>query len=146
MSLPLLSVILGIEKIFDDIHTGLSPQSTVSQRGVESIVKHYKYLSKHKYGFEVSPKNSINSLGFYLLNSSQNDGINVLKEMIKRYPDDAYSYHNLARAYAQIGKLDQAIKYQKEAVNLADKMQTWHKKKQRKFLDEYINKNTDLAA
>lgn len=140
MSLPLLSVILGVEKIFDDIHNGLSPQSTIAQKGVESIVQHYEYLSKQKYGFEVSPKSSINKFGFYLLHSSQNDGINVFKEMVKRYPDDAYSHHNLARAYAQIGKFSQAIKNQKMAVELADKMQTWHKKRQRKFLDEYIYK------
>lgn len=138
MSLPLLSVILGVELLFDDIHTGLSPQSTIAQSGVEGIVKHYEYLSKEKYGFEVSPKNSINAYGFYLLNSSPDKGVSVFKEMINRYPDDAYSYHNIARAYAQLGNFEQAINYQKKAVVLADKMLTWHKKTQRKFLADYI--------
>ncbi len=145
MSLPLLSVILGIERIFDDIHNGLSPDSKISQRGVEAIVEHYEYLSKQKYGFEVSPKNSINKLGFYLLNLSKNDGIDIFKDMVKRYPDDAYSHHNLARAYAQINDLEHAIKHQKDAVELADKMQTWHKKRHRNFLDEYIHKNNSSA-
>ena len=48
MSLPLLSVILGIERVFDDIHNGLSPDSKIAQRGVEAIVQHYEYLSKQK--------------------------------------------------------------------------------------------------
>ena len=143
MSLPLLSVILGIEKIFDDIHNGLSPKSKIAQQGVEAIVQHYEYLSKQKYGFEVSPKNSINKLGSYLLNLSKKDGVGIFKNMVKRYPDDAYSHHNLASAYAQIGDFKQAIKHQKDAVELADKMQTWHKKRHRNFLDEYTHKSND---
>ena len=143
MSLPLLSVILGIEKIFDDIHNGLSPKSKIAQNGVEAIVQHYEYLSKQKYGFEVSPKNSINKLGSYLLNLSKNDGISIFKDMVKRYPEDAYSHHNLASAYDQIGNLKQAIKHQKNAVELADKMQTWHRKRHRNFLDEYKHKSND---
>lgn len=145
MSLPLLSVILGIEMVFDDIHNGLSPDSKISQRGVEAIVQHYEYLSKQKYGFEVSPKISINKLGFYLLNLSKKDGIDIFKDMVKRYPDDVYSHHNLARAYAQTDDLEQAIKHQKDAVELADKMQTWHKKRHRNFLDEYIHKSNASA-
>ena len=37
-----------------------------------------------------------------------------------------------------------AIKHQEDAVELADKMQTWHKKRHRNFLDEYKNKSHDL--
>lgn len=140
MSLPLVSVILAIEKLFDDIHQGLDPQSEISRKGIEAIVQHYQYLSKQKYGFEVSPKNSINNLGHYLLKSVEKDGINVFKEMVNRYPKDAYSHHNLARAYAQTGKYKLAVKHQEDAVEIADNMATWHKKRQRKFLDEYTKK------
>ncbi len=66
MSLPLLSTIKAIENLFNDIHRGLAPQSTISKQGVQAIIQHYDYLSKQKYGFEVSPKNSIDQLGFYL--------------------------------------------------------------------------------
>ena len=59
MSLPLISVITGIEKVFNDINNGLSPKSQISQQGIDSIVQHYDYLTKQKYGFEVSPKKSI---------------------------------------------------------------------------------------
>lgn len=143
MSLPLLSVILGVENIFDDIHNGLSPTSKISKNGVDAIIQHYEYLSKEKYGFKVSPKNSINKLGYYLLNSSENDGVNIFKAMVKRHPNDAYSHHNLASAYDQIGDFKQAIKHQKDAVALADNMTTWHKKRHREFLREYKLKGND---
>ena len=141
MSLPLLSVIMGIEKIFDDIHNGLAPESEVSQKGVEAIIQHYKYLSQQKYGFEVSPKNSINALGFYLLNSSQQEGLKVFTEMVQRYPKDAYSHHHLANAHAKLGDYESAVKHQKDAVKLADNMLTWHKKRHRRFLEDYLSKN-----
>lgn len=140
MSLPLVSVINGIEKIFDDIHHGLAPESEIAQQGVEAIIQHYKYLSKDKYGFEVSPKHSINALGFYLLETAQQDGINIFKDMVHRYPKDAYSHHNLASVYAKWGNYEVALKHQKDAVKLADDMMTWHKKRHRRFLANYQSK------
>ena len=145
MSLPLLSVILGIEKLFDDIHKSISPQSNIAKKGVQAIIEHYDYLSKHKYGFEVSPKKSINKLSFHLLNTSPNDAISLLKSMVQHYPNDAYSHHNLARAYVQLGNIEQAIKHQKNAVKLADNMLTWHKKRHHKFLNDYIEQNKILT-
>lgn len=143
MSLPILSVVLGIEKLFDDIHVGLHPTSDISQQGVDAIIKHYQHLSSDKYGFEVSPKRSINSLAKHLMTQSENDGLAILKEMIKRYPNDAYAFHNLANAYAELGKYTQAVKYQKIAAELSDSMLTWHQKRHHRFLAEYQDK---LAA
>ena len=40
-----------------------------------------------------------------------------------------------------MSNLKQAIKHQEDAVELADKMQTWHKKRHRNFLNEYIHKS-----
>jgi len=146
MSLPLVSIIMGIEKIFDDIHTGLAPESEISQQGIEAIIEHYDYLSQHKYGFDVSPKFSINALGFYLLDTSSQDGLKVFKEMVRRYPKDAYSHHNLARAYEKLGDFISAVKHQKDAVKLADNMLTWHKKRHRRFLKEYLAKSHDVTS
>ena len=143
MSLPLLSVIVGIEKMFDDIHQGLAPESEISQQGIAAIIKHYKFLSEQKYGFDVSPKNSINALGFHLLKTSQPDGLKIFKEMVQRYPEDAYSHHNLAKAYVALNDLEKAIIHQKNAAQLADKMLTWHKKRHRRFLAEYTAKYTN---
>lgn len=140
MSLPLVSVIMGVEKLFDDIHNGISPQSEIAQSGVESLVAHYQYLSEQKYGFEVSPKHSIEKLGEYTLGVDQNQGIAILKKLIILYPEDSYSYHNVASAYAQIGDFENAVKYQKEAVSLSKNRLTWHQNKHQNALENYLLK------
>lgn len=137
MSLPLLSVIKGIEQIFDDIHTGLSAESTVSQGGVDSIVSHYHYLSNEKYGFEVSPKFSIKTLADSKLSNSLEEGLQIYQVLVQLYPDDPYSYHNIAKAYAKYGDFQQAVVYQERAVNKAKPLSTWHQKRHQRFLDTY---------
>ncbi len=137
MSLPLLSVITGIEKLFNDIHQGLAPSSEISTQGVDAIIQHYQFLSQQKYGFEVSPQESIIQLGFYLIEQEPDKGINVFNQLIKRYPDDAYSYHHLAKAYAKLGNFSQAVKHQEVAVKLSESMLTWHQKRMKKALEEF---------
>lgn len=137
MSIPVRSVIDGIELVFDDINNGLMPTSTISQNGVAAIVKHYEKLSSKKYGFHVSPKASITKLGFYLLAKEPKSAIAVFNKLQKKYPDDAYSFHNLARAYSQIGDYGNAVKYQTDAVKLSQKMLMWHQKRHKRFLQQY---------
>jgi putative esterase len=144
MSLPALSTIGGIEKLFGDIHRGLAADSEISQQGVNAIIAHYKALSEHKYGFEVSPKRSIETLGFSLLPTLPEQGIAVLKENIRLFPKDAYTHHALARAYDQLGNLDKAIEHQYKANELAQSMLTWHAKRQKRTLEEYIAKKQAL--
>lgn len=141
MSLPLISVITAIEKLFNDIHIGLAPTSEISQKGTNAIIKHYQYLSQHKYGFEVSPKHSINALGYHLLKTSHQAAIQIFKQMIDLYPADAYSHHNLANAYEKIGDFENAVKHQQDAVKLANNMLTWHKNRHQKFLADYLSKS-----
>ncbi|MBC3766089.1 alpha/beta hydrolase-fold protein [Neptunicella marina] len=145
MSLPLVSIISGIELLFDDVNSGLEATSPISKQGVAAIIKHYKYLSTEKYGFEVSPKDSINNLGFALLKTSPEKGLAVFRELVKQYPDDAYSHHNLAEAFASLGDYDNAVKHQRDAVKLADKMLTWHQKRQQKILEDYIAKSHNTS-
>lgn len=140
MSLPLLSTILAIENLFDDIHQGLSPQSSISKQGVQAIVQHYDYLSTQKYGFDVSPQNSINQLGFHLLESSPDKGLKVLSQNINLFPKKVNSHHNLAKAYIQIGNYEKAVYHQDNAVKIADNMPTWYQKRHRKILAEYQQK------
>jgi len=137
MSLPLLSTILAIENLFNDVHRGLAPQSAISQQGVQAIVQHYDYLSTQKYGFEVSPQNSINKLGSYLLKISPQKGIEVLTKNTHLFPNRVNSHHNLAKAYAQIDNFKKAVHNQEKAVGIADKMQTWYQKRHRRILAEY---------
>ncbi|AIY64346.1 tetratricopeptide repeat protein [Pseudoalteromonas piratica] len=136
MSLPVLSTAYGIEQIFDEIHNGLAPESQIAKQGVEAIVGHYKRLSTEKFGFEVSPKSSINALGFHLLETSPEQAIKVFNQALALYPQDAYAYHHLAKAYVQSNKLAKAIELQEKAVSLAANMLTWHKKRQASYLAE----------
>lgn len=142
MSLPLLSTIFGIEGLFDDIHRGLAPDSEISQKGVSAIKAHYEYLSKSKYGFEISPSLSIEKLAFYQLAISPDKGLEVLQDNLRLYPDDTNSHHNLAKAYAILGDYKSAVLHQQQAVKLTETMLTWHQKRQQKFLDEYKQKLT----
>jgi tetratricopeptide (TPR) repeat protein len=146
MSLPLLSTILAIENIFDDIHQGLAPQSSIAQQGVQAIIDHYDYLSNQKYGFEVSPKDSIDTLGFYLLNSSHEEGIKVLKKSAQLFPTKLSSQHNLAKAYAKIGNFEKAVYHQKQAVKISETMQTWYQKRNKRILIEYQQKLSEFNS
>jgi len=141
MSLPLLSTIAGIELLFDDIHRGLDPTGDISKAGVVAISKHYQYLTTEKYGFEVSPKTSIKNRAFYLVDKGEKKGIEVLKEYVNLYPDDAYSYHYLAKGYAQLGEHSLAIKNQEKAVKMSKNMLTWHQKRISKQLEEFKKTN-----
>ncbi|MCP1340238.1 esterase [Idiomarina sp. M1R2S28] len=137
MSLPILSTVMGVEALFDDVHNGLAPDSAVSKQGVNKIVAHYKFLSDKKYGFEVSPKRSIQNLGNHLIGSNPEKGLSVLKQLIELYPDDSYSYHYVAEAYASLGDFENAVKFQTDAVKYSENQQTWHQKKHRAALDQY---------
>lgn len=140
MSLPLLSTILAIENLFNDIHRGLSPQSEISKQGVQAILAHYKYLSTQKYGFQVSPQDSINQLGFYLLKSSPNEGLKVLQQNVDLFPKKINTHHNLAKAYAQLDNFNKAVTHQENAVKIANKMPTWYQKRHGEILAEYQQK------
>ncbi|MBT1062657.1 esterase [Bowmanella sp. Y26] len=141
MSLPVLSTIEGIELLFDDIHQGLAPDSEIANQGVEAIVEHYKLLSAQKYGFDVSPKASIQRLADYQLDKEPGKAVEILKQQLALYPEDAYSYHYLAAAYAKRGQHALALQYQHQAVALADSMLDWHKKRMKAALQEYQNQD-----
>ena len=146
MSMPLLTTVVDVEKLFNDIHSGLEPTSDISQKGISEIVKHYEYLSNQKYGFKVSPKKSIEKRGFHLLKSSHEQGIMILQEATKLFPDDAYSYHNLARGYGEIGDYENALIQQKVAVSQSETMLTWHRNRMLEFLNKFNNKLTNKGS
>lgn len=140
MSLPIISVVTGIEKLFHDIHTGLAPDSPVSKAGLDAISQHYRYLSEEKYGFEVSPKKSQYALAEATLALSPDKGISMYQALTSHYPDDAYSHHYLAAAFAKTGDWKNAVKHQKVAAKLAEQLLTWHKKRHQRFLSQYQEK------
>lgn len=144
MSLPALAMISGVEKLFDDINAGIPPTSEIASKGVTAIVKHYAWLSREKYGFEVSPKFSIRNLAYHLLKTDSENGIETFKELVNLYPKDAYSFHYLADAYAHTGNYNEALKHQKIAVEMSGSMLTWHQKNLRKSLVKYQTKVAEL--
>ena len=137
MSNPVLTLLSGIEKVFHDIHVGLAADSEISSQGVSAIVNHYRYLSEKKYGFEVSPERSIETLGFALIERDKDVGIAVLKKNLDLNPDDAYAAHVLARAYVQLEDYENAVLYQTIASEKAQTMLDWHKKRHVRLLQEY---------
>ena len=140
MALPLLSVIRAIELMFDDIHSGLSPTSEISQQGVSAIKAHYQFISEKKYGFPVSPQDSIIALANYDLKNNPQKGLAILKQNTRDYPQDAYAHHALAQAYMQLGQYQDAVNAQTTAAQLAETMLTWHSKRMKRFLAEYQQK------
>lgn len=137
MSLPVLSVIYAIEALFDDLHNGLAPDSDIASQGVDAIKSHYQYLSKEKYGFEVSPQRSIKALAKHLLSHDPQRAISILQKNAQDYADDAYAHHALANALASTGNYQAAVQHQSTAAELSQDMLTWHTKRMHRYLEEY---------
>ena len=100
-------------------------------------MQHYLWLSEEKYGFPVSAKRSIRNLAEHQLPLNPDQAISTYKKLIELNPEDAYSYHYLADAYAQTNQPEKAIKLQKQAVALAAELATWHQKRMKRFLTQY---------
>ncbi|MGB3725558.1 MAG: esterase [Glaciecola sp.] len=137
MSMPPIATAMGIELLFDDIHNGLAPDSEIAEEGFDAIVKHYEWLSKDKYGFQVSPFFSLRNRGNYLLESEPQQAISLFEKMKNLYPDDAYAIYYLANAHSTNGDFAKAITLQKEAVQMSENMLTWHQKRHKKYLQSF---------
>ena len=136
MSFPVRSLLDGLEWVLDEANNGLPGDTEISQRGVAAIIDAVATLSEDKYGFPVSPFLSLQNRGNWLLDNGQtDDALHFFTEVASRFPDDAYSWYNLARAQRQADKLDKAIASQQQAVKLAkENRRTWHVKKMQAFL------------
>ncbi|MCJ8319545.1 MAG: esterase [Colwellia sp.] len=137
MSQPIMTVINGIEALFDDIHTDLKPESAISTKGPEAIIAHYQMLSDKKYGFEVSAEGSLKALAKTYIDNEPQKALTIYKKTAKRYPDSAYALSSLAKAYATLGDLKLAISYQIKAVEKSKTMIEWHQNKHLEMLKEF---------
>ena len=137
MSQPIMAVVQGIEAIFSDINNPLKADSSVSRQGAQAILKHYKYLSEQKFGFEVSAEGALKALGKSLMKDNPKKALSVFKTNVDTYPESAWAIHALADAYAQLKQFDKAVDYQKQAREKANSMGGWHQRKQQQFLEEY---------
>ncbi|NQZ11735.1 MAG: esterase [Algicola sp.] len=137
MSQPVLAVVHAIEAIFSDIHNTLAADSVISRQGAQAILKHYRYLSEQKFGFEVSAEDALTALGKSLMKDNPKKALTVFKISVDTYPESAWAIHALADAYAQLKQFDKALDYQKQAREKANSMGGWHQNKHQQFLEEY---------
>jgi tetratricopeptide (TPR) repeat protein len=136
MSRPVITLLNGIEALFDDIHHDLPADSTVSKQGPDAIVNYYQKLSKEKYGFPVSAEGSLKALAQSLVEHHPEKALEIYIQVTKLYPESAYAHAALARAYADLGEIEKAITIQQVAVEKSKSMVQWHQNKHQQYLDE----------
>ncbi|WP_371186152.1 esterase [Thalassotalea maritima] len=139
MSRPVVTLLNGIEALFDDIHHDLAADSEVSQRGVDAIITYYDKLSKHKYGFEISAEGSLKSLAKSKVAQNPSEALEIYTKVTELYPDSAYAHASLAKALADQGDVKKAIHVQSIALEKSKSMGQWHQDKHQQFLDEFKN-------
>ena len=146
MSRPIVTLLNGIEALFDDIHNDLPGDSEVSQQGVDAIINYYEALSKEKYGFAISAEGSLKNLAREVAKKSPEDAIAIYQKTTALYPDSAYAYASLAKAYADQGDLEKAISIQKTALLKSQTMNKWHQNKHQEYLMQFeaMHKNTNM--
>ncbi len=137
MSQPALAAVYGIEAIFNDYHQALKPDSVISSRGANAILKHFQYLSESKYGFNVSAESSLKALAFDKLATVPTQAIEILKITVQQYPESAYAHQGLAKAYFELKQVEKAIERQAIAVEKSKTMIPWHQRKHQQYLEQY---------
>ena len=137
MSQPIVSIVNGIEALFDDIHTDLDVDSETSKNGVQAIIDYYKRISDKKYGFNISAEGSLKALAKSLMTSEAQKALSIYQKTVELYPDSAYALSSLAKVYADMGDINEAIKYQIQAVEKSKTMMAWHQNKHKQYLDEF---------
>ena len=140
MSQPIVSIVNGIEALFDDIHTDLDVDSETSKNGVQAIIDYYKRISDKKYGFNISAEGTLKALAKSLMTSDAQKALSIYQKTVELYPDSAYALSSLAKAYADMGDINKAIKYQIQAVEKSKTMMAWHQNKHKQYLDEFKSK------
>lgn len=135
MTQPILATVYGIEAIFNDVHQVLKPDSTISRQGVAAILAHYKTLSNDKYGFDVPAIDSLIALASSCETTDPAKAIDIYLQTLKAIPTAFEASHALASVYASQGQRTEAIKYEKQALELTD--HPFFQDKYRKQLAEY---------
>lgn len=139
MSRPVVTLLNGIEALFDDIHHDLPADSEISQRGVDAIIAYYDKLSKNKYGFEISAEGSLKSLAKSKMTQNPSEALEIYTKVTELYPDSAYAHASLAKALADHGDVKKAINVQSIALEKSKSMSQWHQNKHQQYLDEFKN-------
>ncbi|MGS0725919.1 alpha/beta hydrolase-fold protein [Shewanella sp. 0m-11] len=120
MTQPVLATAFAIEQLFDDYHQVLAADSEISKQGAKAILAHYQFLTEQKYGFKVPATSSLIQLGDSYLEAEPSKAIEVYKVAITDSPEAYTAYDAIAGAYAKLGEIEQAIKYQALALDITD--------------------------
>lgn len=115
-SVPHLSIYSGLEYIFN----GYQLTDENFRKGLPTIDKHYKGLSK-KYGYKIeTPELVVNLLGYtYLREGDADRAIKVFMENVKRYPKSSNVYDSLGEALETNEQFAQAVTNYQKAVEIA---------------------------
>jgi tetratricopeptide (TPR) repeat protein len=139
MSQPIVTTINGIEALFTDIYTNLKADSDISKRGMQAIIDHYKNISQKKYGFAISAEGSLKVLASSLMKKDPKKALSIYHKTVELYPNSAYAFSSLAKAYADMNEHQKAIKYQTIAVEKSKSMIIWHQNNLKNILENYKN-------
>lgn len=137
MSRPVVTLLNGIEALFNDIHHDLPADSEISKQGVEAIINYYNKLSKDKYGFEISAEGSLKALAQSISTKNSSEALAIYTKTTELYPDSAYAHASLAKAYAEQGQIHKAVDVQSTALEKSKSMSQWHQNKHQQYLDEF---------
>lgn len=140
MSRPLMTVLHGIEKLFDDYHKNLTADSAIAKQGVQAIIAYYNRLSNHKYGFEVSAQGALKNLAVALFEHNQVKSLAIYQQIVALYPESAYAYADLAAVKFRLGDVNKAIELQRIAVDKSQSLSGWHQNRIKKTLNDYLNR------
>ena len=120
----------GLEFIFQDYKYDEpnSPDDFVRFNGrkgyIDYLVQHSKDISK-LYGFEISSEPVVNEWGYQFLGAPMEGfkevGIYAFETNVKNYPNSANVYDSLADGYSRLGKVEEAKKNYKKAIEIATK-------------------------
>lgn len=96
------------------------PTSELAKQGPEAIREHFKTISSEVYGYDVSPVNSLNRLGYHLVYFEKDlpQAIEVFETNANWHPKSAAALDALAFAYSRNKEYEKALKVSNKAVSL----------------------------
>lgn len=140
MTRPITNLVNAVEVVFKDFHQNLAADSAISKRGAEAIVEYYEYLSEKKYGFEVPAERSLVTLANSMIDSSTPEALAIYQKITELYPDSAYAFHYLAAASVHVKDFNNALKYQRLAVEKSSNLREWQQIWLKQTLADYESK------
>ncbi|MDH3493499.1 MAG: alpha/beta hydrolase-fold protein [Acidobacteriota bacterium] len=104
----------GLRKIFE----GYSLKGRIR---ADTVVAHYRELSK-RFGYKViPPEDYLNASGYFLMREEKYElALSVLKENANNYPESANVYDSLGECLEKMGRLEEAAFNFEKAMNMAE--------------------------